>query len=191
MNAASSSPLAASLASASLAVRASAIVAGSLFIAASAQIIVPFFPVPMTMQTFAVLTVGLLFGARFGALTIVAYLLEGLAGLPVFNNAGSIFTLIANPWTAGYLVGFIGMAWVAGAVAARARGSLPMTIAAVVLGEVALYAVGVPVLAGLIGWEKAVAFGLVPFLLGDAVKGALAVAVAFAGGRAFRRVAGR
>ena len=189
MNAVSPSVFAAPLARAPLAVRAAAILAGSLFIAASAQIVVPFVPVPMTMQTFAVLTVGLLFGARYGAFTVVAYLLEGLAGLPVFNGGGSVFTLIANPATVGYLFGFLAMASVAGAVLARSRGTLLGGVAAVLAGEVALYAFGVSFLATLVGWDKALAFGLVPFLLGDAVKAALAVAVMLAGRRVVERLA--
>lgn len=185
MNAASPSAFAAPLARASAPVRAAAALAGSLFIAAAAQIVVPFVPVPMTMQTFAVLTVGLMFGARLGALTVGLYLLEGLVGLPVFAGAGNILTVLAKPTTAGYLVGFLAMASVAGAVAARGRGSLVRQSLAVVAGEAALYACGVPALAALIGWDKAVAFGLVPFLLGDAVKATLAVAVSVGASRLF------
>ncbi len=103
------------------------VLGGSLFIALAAQISVPMYPVPMTLQTLAVLIVGLSFGARLGALTLLAYLAEGAAGLPVFAygmNGAAFF----GP-TAGFLVGFVGLAWVVGFAADRglSRGALATT----------------------------------------------------------------
>lgn len=181
------STFAGSLARATPIVKAAAVVLGSLFIAASAQIVVPFFPVPMTMQTFAIMTVGLLFGARFGALTVAAYLLEGLAGLPVFNAGGSVLTLIANPSTAGYLVGFLFAAAATGFVAERTGGRLAGTLLAALVGDVVLFVFGVAFLAALIGFPKAVTFGLLPFLPGEALKVAFAVTLTLGAGRLVRR----
>lgn len=172
-----------SLASSNRAVKVTAVVFGSLLIAAASQIEVPFFPVPMTMQTFAVLLVGLLFGARLGAAAVLIYLAEAAIGLPVLSGAGNIATLLVKPSTAGYLVGFVGAAFVAGLIAERTAGRLWGTFAAAVAGEAVLMALGVAFLAWLIGADNAVAYGFLPFVLGDALKIVLAVAVARGVGR--------
>lgn len=172
-----------SLANSNRAVKVAAVVFGSLLIAAATQIEVPFFPVPMTMQTFAVLLVGLLFGARLGAAAVLAYLAEAAIGLPVLSGAANMAVLFAKPATVGYLVGFVGAAFVAGLIAERTAGRLWGTVAAAFAGEVVLMALGVAFLAYLIGAEKAVTFGLLPFALGDLLKIALAVAVARGVGR--------
>ena len=88
------------------------IIAGTAILALAAKVQVPFWPVPMTLQTLAVLIVGLTFGARMGAVTLLAYLAEGASGLPVFAG-GMNGVAFAGP-TAGFLVGFVLMAWVAG-----------------------------------------------------------------------------
>jgi biotin transport system substrate-specific component len=167
-----------SLKSASLPVRAAAVLIGSMFIAAAAQVEVPMLPVPMTMQTFAVLTVGLLYGSRLGAATVVAYLVWGALGLPVFSGGDNLATLLAKPFTLGYLAGFVVAAFVAGAIAERGPGLL-RGLGAVLAGSAAIYAFGLPWLAHMLGgdWMKAVMVGAVPFLLGDALKAALAIAV--------------
>lgn len=172
-----------SLASSSRAVKVTAVVFGSLLIAAASQIEVPFFPVPMTMQTFAVLLVGLLFGARLGAAAVVTYLAEAAIGLPVLSGGGSLAMLLVKPATAGYLVGFVGAAFVAGLIVERTAGRLWGVVAAAVAGEVALMTLGVAFLAWLIGAENAVTYGFVPFILGDLLKIVLAVAVARGVGR--------
>lgn len=174
----SSSTFAGSLSRSTPAVKIAAVVLGSLFVAAASQIVVPFFPVPMTMQTFAVLVIGLTFGWRFAALTLATYLVEGAAGLPVFNADGSILTLIAKPATAGYLVGFLASAVVTGALAQRFGKGLVGTLAAALVGDVVIFACGLAFLSVLFGTEKAIAVGLLPFLPGEALKIALAVAVA-------------
>lgn len=172
-----------SLANSNGAVKVATVVFGSLLIAAATQIEVPFFPVPMTMQTFAVLLVGLLFGARLGAAAVLVYLGEAALGLPVLSGAANMATLFVKPATIGYLVGFVGAAFVAGLIAERTAGRLWGAVAAAFAGEVVLMALGVAFLAWLIGAEKAVTFGFLPFLLGDALKIVLAVAVARGVGR--------
>lgn len=167
-----------SLANSNGAVKVATVVFGSLLIAAATQIEVPFFPVPMTMQTFAVLLVGLLFGARLGAAAVLVYLGEAALGLPVLSGAANMAMLFVKPATIGYLVGFVGAAFVAGLITERTAGKLWGVVVAALAGEVVLMALGVAFLAYLIGAEKAVTFGFLPFVLGDALKIVLAVAVA-------------
>ena len=99
----------------SLVSKALLVLGGSALIAVAAQVQVPMIPVPMTLQTLAVLLVGLSLGARMGAATLIAYLAEGAAGLPVFAG-GANGVALAGP-TAGFLFGFVGMAWIAGLAA--------------------------------------------------------------------------
>jgi len=164
------------------------VLAGSAFIAVAAQITVPMFPVPMTLQTLAILIVGFAYGARLGALTLLAYLAEGAAGLPVFANAmnGAAFV---GP-TAGFLVGFVGLAWLAGFAAERglARGVLSTALVGIAASAL-LYLPGVAwpmAVAGTLGLEAGwVGMGpgaiwthfVAPFLIGDAVKAVLAALI--------------
>jgi len=92
--------------------KAGLVLGGSLFIALAAQVSVPFFPVPLTLSTLAVLLVGLTLGARLGAAAVLAYLAEGAMGLPVFAGGMSTASLVGP--TAGFLYGYVGMAWLAG-----------------------------------------------------------------------------
>lgn len=172
-----------SLASSNRAVKVATVVFGSLLIAAASQIEVPFFPVPMTMQTFAVLLVGLLLGARLGAAAVLAYLAEAAIGMPVLSGGDTLMTLLVKPTTAGYLVGFVGAAFVAGLIAERTAGRLWGVVAAAVAGEAVLMTLGVAFLAWLIGFESAVTYGFLPFVLGDLLKIVLAVATARGVGR--------
>ena len=165
---------------------------GTAFIALAAQISVPMLPVPMTLQTLAILMVGFTFGARLGAATLIAYLAEGAMGLPVFAN-GMNGVAFAGP-TAGFLVGFVGMAWAAGWAAERglARGFVGTALSAIVISAL-LYVPGLvwpALVAGATGVEAGwVAQGsgfywtwfVAPFLLGDAVKAVIA-ALLVAGG---------
>ena len=150
---------------------------GSLAIAASAQIQVPMQPVPMTMQSLVVLLVGVAYGPRLGAATVLLYLLEGLAGLPVFAGFRSGPAVLAGP-TGGFLVGFVPAAALAGWLAARGwmRGAIGAA-AGFLAGHAVLFAFGVGWLAVLVGAERAIAFGLLPFLPGTAVKAAIGVAL--------------
>lgn len=147
------------------------ILLGSLGIAIFAQIAIPTQPVPITGQTFAVLLIGALFGSKRGAATVLAYIAEGAAGLPFFAGGGSGIATLTGA-TAGYLAGFVVAAYVIGLLAERglernARTSLiPFFV-----GTLVIYAFGVTWLAYLLGsLPKALAFGLVPFLFGDALK---------------------
>ena len=158
-------------------------IAGSLLVAACSQLQVPLWPVPITGQTFAVLVIGMAYGWRLGAATLVLYLCEGAAGLPVFAGFSGGPAVLAGP-TAGYLFGFVLAAGLVGFLAERGwdRG-VARTALAMVAGNAVIYLAGVPWLALFLAgtgasepWTAALGAGLVPFLLGDAVKLALAAA---------------
>ena len=156
-------------------------VVGSLLLYASAKIQVPFYPVPITMQTFAVLVIGMAYGARLGGATVLFYLAQGAAGLPVFAGTpekGLGLAYVAGP-TGGYLLGFLVAAFVVGWLAERGWDrSVIRTLAAMVLGTAIIFAPGVLWLGTLIGWDKPVLdFGLYPFLPGAVFKIGLAAAV--------------
>ena len=174
------------------------VVAGSWLIALAAQVSVPFIPVPMTLQTLAILTVGLTFGARLGAMTLVAYLAQGAAGLPVFAN-GANGVAFFGP-TAGILVGFVLMGWMAGYAADRgwARGFIGAAVTGLVASAV-LYIPGIAwpmIVAGASGVEASWvgqafadyywAYFVAPFLLGDAVKAVIAALVVTGGWAALK-----
>ena len=148
---------------------------GSLFLAVCAQIQVPLWPVPMTMQTFGVLLLGMAFGSRLGAATVALYLLEGAAGLPVFAQFMGGLPVLLGP-TGGYLFGFVIAAWLVGSLAERGwdRGVVT-TALAMLFGNIVLYVPGLIWLAGFVGGaEQAFALGLAPFWIGDLLKIALA-----------------
>ncbi|MEO1092064.1 MAG: biotin transporter BioY [Pseudomonadota bacterium] len=156
-----------------------AVVVGSLLLTLSAKTQVPFWPVPMTMQTCVIVLLGLTLGPRLGMAAVAFYLAQGAFGLPVFAGTpekGLGLAYMAGP-TGGYLVGFLAAAGVAGWLAAKVRH--PLALFAVALFATALIFVpGVAYLATLIGWEQAFAAGALPFLPGAVVKSALAVALA-------------
>ncbi|MBI2254144.1 MAG: biotin transporter BioY [Proteobacteria bacterium] len=146
---------------------------GTLALAISAHTQVPFWPVPMTMQTFVVLMIGAAFGARLGAATLVAYLIEGTIGLPVFASAAGL----AGP-TAGYLVGFLVAASLVGWLADRGHGrSVLTTLVAFVIGEAIMLGMGAGWLATKVGAVQALNLGVLPFLPAEGVKIALACAL--------------
>jgi len=160
-------------------VRAAAVLLGSSLLWASAKMQVPFWPVPMTMQTYVVLTLAALFGWRLGAATMGTYLAEGVLGLPVFAGTptnGIGFAYMAGP-TGGYLAGYL-VAVVLVGVLTESRWNLSIlsTAAVLLIGELTILSLGCCWLAVQFGWEKAVTFGFGPFLLGDGVKLVLAVA---------------
>jgi biotin transport system substrate-specific component len=164
---------------------AALVLAFSVLLALSAQLVLrlPFSPVPITAQTLAVLLAGALLGSRRGALTVAAYLAEGAAGLPVFAGgaAGPLYML--GP-TGGYLLGFVLAAFLAGWLAERGWDRRAVTtLAAMVLGSLAIYLCGVAWLAAWLGLPRALAAGLVPFLPGDLLKILLAALLLPAGWR--------
>ena len=153
--------------------------AGSILLAASAHVKVPFWPVPMTMQTFVVLVIGASYGWQLGAATLIAYLAEGAAGLPVFTGgAGPLY--MAGP-TGGYLVGFVVSAAAAGWLAERGvTRTLIGAVLTFLIADSLAMALGVGWLSSLIGFDKAIAGGLVPFLPAEGLKIVLATALALA-----------
>lgn len=161
------------------------IVGFSLFTGLSAQVSapLPFTDVPISGQTFAVLLTGLILGSKRGALAMLAYLAEGLAGLPVFAGGTSAWSptrigapVIIGP-TAGFLFGFPIVAFVVGWFAERGWDrDWKLCLAAMALGNLVLYVPGLLWLARYVGAEKAIPLGLLPFIPGDAIKVLLAAA---------------
>ena len=155
------------------------VLAGSMVLTLSAKVQVPFYPVPMTLQTLVVLLIGVAFGWRMGVATVLAYLAQGAMGLPVFAGTpekGLGLLYMAGP-TGGYLVGFALAAAVTGWLAERGLDRTVIgTAVAMIAGTVVIYACGLVWLSNFVGIEKAVAFGMTPFLFGDLVKVALATA---------------
>lgn len=154
-------------------------VVGSALLTLSAKIHVPFWPVPMTMQTYAALVLGMALGPRLGATTVLLYLAQGAVGLPVFSGTperGLGLAYMAGP-TGGYLLGFAVAAWVVGTLGRvgwdRALGRAALAMA---LGTVIIFAFGLAWLSALIGFEKAIELGLMPFLPAAALKLALGAA---------------
>jgi biotin transport system substrate-specific component len=141
---------------------------------------VPFYPVPMSMQTFAVLVIGAAYGWRLGAATVLLYLAEGAAGLPVFAGTpekGVGLAYMLGP-TGGYLVGFVAGAAVTGWLCERGWDrSWALLLAAMLIGHVLIFVFGVAWLASLIGFDKAWAAGVTPFYLATLLKTLLAAAV--------------
>jgi len=164
------------------------ILVGSAIIAIAAQISVPMYPVPMTMQTLAISVIGLTFGARLAGLTLLAYLAEGALGLPVFANGGAGLLKLMGP-TSGFLWGFVGMAFLTGwmAESVLSRGFVRLFIATFVPATL-LFIPGVLGLWVLTPLDLSGAFkaGALPFLVGDVVKSLLAALVVFGGWRAIK-----
>ena len=159
------------------------IIGGSLLIGLSAHVKVwlPFSPVPVTGQTFAVLMLGALLGARRGCLAVLAYITEGAAGLPVFA-AGVGTAALLGP-TGGYLFGFIPAAYITGKLAEKGWDRrIGTTVLAMVFGNLAIYTFGLLWLCCLTGFgTKVLTLGLYPFIIGDLVKIILAAILLPAG----------
>ena len=148
-----------------------------LALAARLEIPLPFSPVPVTAQTFAVLMIGAALGARLGAATVAAYVVVGVAGMPVFAGGATGASRLAGP-TGGYLVGFIVAAAVVGWLAERGwTRTVPRTLASMAIGEAAIYAVGLVWLARFSLPVGVLEAGLFPFVVGDLYKVALAAAL--------------
>lgn len=152
---------------------------GTLLLTLSAKVQIPFWPVPMTMQPFVVLLIGMTYGARLGGAAILVYLCEGALGLPVFAGTperGLGLVYLAGP-TGGYLAGFLLAAVLVGWMGERGwRRSAWRVAAATGIGHVTILAAGMVWLASLIGWAKAWQFGVAPFLPSTVVNAALGVA---------------
>lgn len=161
------------------------VLVGTLVLYISAKISVPFYPVPMTLQTLAVMAIAAAYGMRLGTMTVVAYLAEGFAGLPVFTAtpplaAGPLYFLGA---TGGFLAGFVLLALIVGYAADRGWDRSPFRLfGAMIAADVVVFALGFVWLAAFahlgsktgLGLAGAWANGVVPFVLGDLLKIALA-----------------
>lgn len=170
-------PLALSVAPSTLLWRVTLVVGGSLLVALAAQVAVPlpFSPVPVTGQTYAVLVVGAALGARLGAVALVLYVLEGVVGLPVFAPGGAVGLARLTGPTGGYLVGFVVAAALVGALAQFGWDrSITTSILAMLGGEIVIYVFGLPWLAAFVPIERVLVAGLLPFIPGDLVKLVLA-----------------
>jgi biotin transport system substrate-specific component len=152
---------------------------GTVLLTLSAKTQVPFWPVPMTMQTFVVLLIGFSYGARLGGATVLFYLCEGAIGLPVFAGTperGLGLAYMSGP-TGGYLAGFFIAAVLVGGLAEHGwRHGIWRIAAAMCLGHLVILAAGGAWLAAFVGWLQAWQLGVYPFVLATVAKTMLAVA---------------
>lgn len=156
------------------------LVLGTVLLWAAAKTQVPFWPVPMTLQSMVVVLIGATYGSRLGFATLLVYLAEGAAGLPVFAGAperGIGLAYMVGP-TGGYLLGFLLAATLVGWLVERgATRALPMIALSVLAAHVTIHSFGLAWLSGFTGLGKAVSVGLVPFLLADLLKMGISIAV--------------
>jgi biotin transport system substrate-specific component len=147
--------------------------------AAGAYIAIPVGPVPIVLQNLFVMLAGLLLGGRWGLTSVGVYLLAGAMGLPVFAGGTGGVGKFVGP-TGGYLLGFAAAAYLVGVISERGRGRVAIDVLAMLAGTVVLYAFGVSWLKVVTGMSvsKAVAVGMVPFLIGDLLKIAAAIPIA-------------
>ena len=144
---------------------------GSIILTISAKVKIPFYPVPMTMQTFVVLFMGIAFGYKIGLATVGLYLLEGIFGLPVFSNSpekGVGIVYFTGP-TMGYLIGFLFATFIAGYL--NFKTNIFIIFFKLILSVSVIYIFGVFWLGTLIGWDKPIIqLGGTPFLLAELFK---------------------
>ena len=144
---------------------------GSLLLTISAKIKIPFYPVPMTMQTFVVLFLGMSFGYKVGLATVSLYLLEGIIGLPVFSNSpekGVGLVYFTGP-TMGYLIGFLFATFLAGYF--KFKGNILSNFIKLLISVSTIYILGIFWLGSLIGWDKPIiSLGVTPFFLAELFK---------------------
>ena len=148
-----------------------AIILGSLALTISAKIKIPFYPVPMTMQTFVVLFLGVSLGYKIGLASVGLYLIEGIAGLPVFSNSpekGVGLIYFTGP-TMGYLIGFLTASYLASKISNK--DNFLLVLAKLTIATSTIYLLGLLWLGTLIGWDKPIfALGAKPFLLAEVFK---------------------
>lgn len=170
----------------SWAAKISAILIGSILLALSAKVIFPMYPVSMTMQSYAVLLLAAVGGRTIGLGAILAYLVEGAAGLPIFTTGGGLAAFVGP--TGGFLVGFALTGWfIAEAVERGYAKSILGSVVVLTVGHLVMFVPGVAWLATIVGFEKAIAGGLVPFIPGTIVKTGLAIASLWAANRAMKK----
>ena len=148
-----------------------AIVLGSIALTISAKIKIPFYPVPMTMQTFVVLFLGVSLGYKIGLASVALYLFEGIIGLPVFSNSpekGVGLIYFTGP-TMGYLIGFLTASFLASKI--HIKDNFFLVLSKLIIATSTIYILGLLWLGTIIGWEKPIfALGAKPFLLAEAFK---------------------
>ena len=149
---------------------------GTFLLAISSKVQVPFWPVPMTMQTFVIFLIGMTYGVRLSFATVALYLFEGAAGLPVFASGGGIVYLTGP--TAGYLYGMLFASVIISYLAnlGLSKTYFKATIS-LIFGSIIIFAFGIIYLGSIIGYEKAIVVGLLPFIPSELFKIALAVAL--------------
>jgi len=160
--------------------RVAGIIIGNLLLILSAKIQLPFWPVPMTMQTLVVLLIGAILGARAGAATVALYLFEGGLGLPIFAGTPERGLGVAYMYgpTGGYLFGFLAAALAVGFASDRGwMKSLTGSTLAMIGGHAIIFALGIAWLSRASGFELAIATGLTPFWVATVLKTAMAVAI--------------
>ena len=147
--------------------------------AAGAFMAIPIGPVPIVLQNFFVFLTGLLLGTRWGLASVSVYLLAGALGLPVFAGGTGGIGRFVGP-TGGYLIGYLPAVWIIGWIAGRGKDRPLFDLFGMICGALTVYLFGVPWLKAITGmaWAKAVSVGMIPFLIGDALKIAAAVPVA-------------
>lgn len=150
---------------------------GSLVIALLAQVAIPIGPVPVSGQTLGVMAVAVALGPRRGPAAVLLYLAKGAAGLPAFAGGTAGFAVLFGP-TGGYLVGFVAAAWVIGLIVRGPSWLSPAPAAlGLAMGTAVIYLCGAAWLSRFIGWSRVLEVGVLPFLVGDALKiGIVAVA---------------
>ena len=156
------------------------IITGSILLTISAKIKIPFYPVPMTMQTFVVLFLGIAFGYKIGVVTILLYLFEGIIGLPVFSNSpekGVGIVYFTGP-TMGYLIGFLPAVFLSGYLklddwTKKENKNVEfffINLLKLLISVSVIYLLGIFWLSNLIGFEKAILFGFKPFWIAELFK---------------------
>ena len=144
---------------------------GSIILAISAKVKIPFYPVPMTMQTFIVLFIGMSFGYKIALATVTLYLVEGILGLPVFSNSperGVGLVYFTGP-TMGYLIGFLSACFLASLI--KIDDNYLIILLKLIISVSTIYLLGILWLGTLIGWDKPIIeLGVMPFLFAEITK---------------------
>ena len=147
--------------------------------AVGAYIHVPIGPVPIVLSTLFALLSGLLLGSRWGLASMGLYLLVGAIGIPVFAGGKGGVAHFLGP-TGGYLFGYALASWITGLISEHSHGRIKLDILSVIIGSLVIYGLGVPWLKMVtqMSWPKTVIVGMIPFLIGDAVKASVALILA-------------
>ena len=149
---------------------------GSFLLAISSKVQVPFWPVPMTMQTFIVFLIGMSYGWKLSFLTLFAYIVEGAVGLPVFATGAGLSYLVGP--TAGYIYGMLLASVVIGFLAEKGfSNNYFKSLISLLIGSIIIFILGVGYLGSIIGYDKAISLGFLPFIPSELFKIALAVAL--------------